>query len=750
MKTRFRGRLAMDARESTPDWAPYVPPDPPEGAPNILYIVWDDVGFGALDCYGGLIETPAMTRLANAGLRYTQYHGTGLGSATRSCLLTGRNASSNAMACIPEHPTGFPGSNGHIPYENGLISEVLVEQGYSTWAVGKWHLTPDTDRHAAGSRRQWPLGRGFDRFYGFLGAETSQWYPLLEQDNQCMPPPGRPDDGYHLSVDLANHALQYIRDASSAAPDKPWLLYFAPACAHAPHHAPKEWIERYRGKFDQGYEHYREVVLARQIEMGLVPEGTGLPPRDPYAHIKGPQGQKWPTNESVRPWSQLSPDERLLFCRMAEVYAGYVAHCDHQIGRILDVLEETGQLTNTIVIAVSASGASASGGPTGNLSLPVALDDLGSPTSYHNYCTGWAQAFSTPFKLFESYASYEGGTADPMIVSWPAHIAARGELRHQYCHASDIVPTLYHCLGIEPPEVVHGYRQSELEGDSFMHTFEDAATPTKKRVQLYGLLGTRGIWFEGWHASTIHPAMGAWGGYDQDRWELFYLDEDRNQLTDLASEHPSMVEKLKNMWAMLAGKYQALPLDDRTCDELVAQPRPHVIEPRAEYIYYPNTEPVPQDVGVPTIERSFSIAADVDIVDGHPEGVLFSQGSPTGGHTLYVHDGRVHYVYNWLGTVQQKLSSRAPLLSGKHTIRVSFEVQAHDATWSPVGPARLFIDDKEVAEHEIKTQPARFGIDGVITVGRETGKPPTDDYHPPAVFHGGIVEKVRVAVKERH
>jgi arylsulfatase len=631
-----------------------------------------------------------------------------------------------------------------------MLSEVLVEQGYCTWAVGKWHLTPDTDRHAAGSRRQWPLGRGFERFYGFLGPETSQWYPLLEQDNQSIAAPARPEDGYHLSIDLAEHALQYLRDAAAAAPEKPWLLYLAPGCAHAPHHAPKEWIERYRGKFDMGYERYRERVVARQIELGLVPAGTDLPPRDPYLELKGPGGQRWPAHEAVRPWGALSSDERMLFCRMAEVYAGFIDHCDHEIGRVIDFLAETGQLSNTIVIVASASGASASGGPSGALGVPVSLDQLGSPASYHNYCTGWAQAFSTPFKMFERYASYEGGTADPLIITWPAHIAARGELRHQYCHAIDIVPTLYQCLGIEAPETVRGVRQSEIEGESFMHTFEDAEAPTKKRVQLYGMLGTRGVWFEGWHASAVHPAMGGWGGFDLDRWELFYLEDDRNQLNDLAADHPGMLEKLKNMWAMLAGKYQALPLDDRTPDELIAQPRPHAAEPRREYVYYPNTEPVSQDVGVSTTERSFQIAAEVNIFDGHPEGVLFTQGSRTGGHTLYVHDGRVHYVYNWLGTVQQKLSARMPLASGKHTIRVSFDVEDHDATWSPVGPARLYIDDKEVAEHEIKTQPERFGLDGVLTVGRDTGKPATDDYEPPAVFQGGVVEKVRVAVKERH
>ena len=750
MKTTFRGRIALDVREATPDWAPYESAEAPAGAPNILYIVWDDVGFGAFDCYGGLVETPNMTRLARLGLRYTQFHTTGLGSATRSCLLNGRNASSNGMACITEHATGFPCSNGHIPFENALISEVLVEQGYSTWALGKWHLTPERDRHAAGSRRQWPLGRGFERFYGFLGAETSQWYPLLEQDNHATPPPAGPEDGYHLSVDLANHALQYIRDAAAVAPEKPWLLYFAPGCAHAPHHVPKEWADRYRGRFDMGYERYREIVLARQIEMGLVPEGTELPPRNPYAGVRGPHGRPWPEHDSVRPWVSLSPDERLMFCRMAEVYAGFVDHCDHQIGRVLDVLEESGQLANTIVVVVSDNGASGDGGPSGMLTAPVALDQLGSPASYHHYCTGWAQAFSTPFKMFEHYASYEGGTADPLIIAWPAHIAARGELRHQYCHAIDIVPTLYHCLGFEPPEAVHGHLQTDLEGDSFLHTFEDPEAPTKKRVQFYSMLGTRGIWFEGWHAAAVHPAMGGWGDFLHDRWELFHLDEDRNQTRDLAAEHPEMVEKLKTFWAMLAGRYRALPLDDRTPEELSAQPRPHPPERREEYVYYPNTEPVPQEVGAPTIECSFQIAADVDIQDDYPDGVLFAQGSPSGGHTLYVHEGRVHYVYNWLGTVQQKLSSRTPLSPGKHTIRVSFEVHEHDATRSPVGPARLYIDDKEVAQHEIKTQPEWPGIDGVLTVGRDTGRPPTDDYESPAIFHGGVVERVRVAVKDRH
>jgi arylsulfatase len=748
MRTPFRGRIALDVRESAPDWAPYELSHAADGAPNILYIVWDDVPFGAFDCYGGLVETPAMTRLAQLGLRYTQFHTAALCSATRACLLTGRNATSNGMGCIPELATGYPGMNGHIPFENALISEVLLEHGYSTWCIGKWHLAPENDRHAAGSRRQWPLGRGFERYYGFLGGETSQWYPLLVHDNHAVPPPAAPEDGYHLSIDLADRALQFIRDAAAVHPDKPWLLYFAPAAGHAPHHVPAEWADRYRGAFDMGYERYREIVLARQIELGLVPEGTELPPLDPYVHVRGPHGQPWPARDVVRSWDSLGPDERQVFCRMAEVWAGYVDHCDAQIGRVLDFLDETGQLANTIVVVVSDSGASGAGGPDGII-VPdgVPLDQLGSPATYNHYCTGWAQAFGTPFKMFDGYASYEGGTADPLIIAWPAHIPARGELRHQYCHAIDIVPTLYHCLGIDAPATVHGYVQYDLEGESFLHTFEDSEAPTKKRVQLYSMLGTRGIWLEGWHAAALHPAMAGWGGFDQDRWELFDLERDRNQVHDVATEHPEIVEKLKAMWAMLAGRYQALPLDDRTPDELGAQPRPLPAEPRTEYVYYPNTEPVPQDVGVSTAQRSFQIAVDVDILNGHPDGVLFAQGSQTGGHTLYVHDGRVHYVYNWKGEVHQKLSARSPLAPGKHTIRVSFEVAEHDATDSPIGPARLFVDDKEVAHDEIRTQPSWF--DGALTVGRDTANLAGDDYTPPAVFHGGVVEQVRVAIKER-
>lgn len=761
----FGGRIALDVRDSQPDWTPYAPAQARDDAPNVLYIVWDDVGFGAFQCYGGAIEAPNMTRLAKQGLRYTNFHTTALCSPTRACLLNGRNATSNGMACISEFATGYPSSNGRIPFENALISEVLVERGYSTYHVGKWHLTPMVDDHAAGNRRTWPLGRGFERFYGFLGGETNQWYPLLIQDNQSVDQPYMPEEGYHFSTDIADKALQYIRDAQAVAPDKPWFLYFSPGAAHAPHHVPKEWADKYQGRFDMGYEAYREQTLARQIEMGLVPEGTQLPPLNPYADAKGPEGQPWPENDTIRPWDSLSEDEKRLFRRMAEVYAGFVDHCDHQIGRLLDHLQASGALENTIIVVTSDNGASGEGGPNGSVNemkffngVPDSmeenlkhLDELGSPNSYNHYCTGWANAFCTPFKMFKRYANYEGGTADPLIVSWPKGIQAKGEIRHQYCHAVDIVPTLYEALGIEPPEQVHGYTQSPIEGESLVYSFHDAEAPTRKRSQFYSMLGTRGIWHEGWHASTVHPATSGWGGFDRDRWELFDMTTDRNQTRDVAAQHPHVLEQLKQLWAMLAGKYQALPLDDRTAVEVIHEPRPEPGKPRDQFVYYPHTEPVPQGVAANPAQRSYDIAARLRVHDGAPEGVIFAQGSHIGGHTLYIKDGRLNYVYNWLGDVQQKISSDKPIPPGEHVIGVRFEIQRRDQFKSPIGPARLFIDDQEVASGEIRTQPGFFGLEGVITVGRDTGRPASDDYRSPEAFRGGDIENVTVSLHgQRH
>src|SRR3954469_14483821 len=456
MSQSFKGRINVDIRDSVPDWSPFEAPKAPEGAPNVVYVVLDDVGFSAMQCYGGPIETPNIDRIVGQGVRYTQWHTTALCSPTRSCLLTGRNHTRNSMACITEAAVGFPNASGTIPPENGMLPEILGQLGWNTYMVGKWHLCPDAEMNLASTRRNWPSGRGFERWYGFLGAETNQWYPDLVYDNHPVDQPSSPDEGYHLTTDLTDKAIEFITDAKVIAPNKPFFMYFCPGATHAPHHAPKEWIEKYRGRFDMGYEAYRELVFARQQEMGIFPEGAQLTPLNPYTEETSPEGLPWNQVDVVRPWESLSDDEKALFCRMAEVYAGFMSHPDHEIGRLLAFLEELGERENTIVVFVSDNGASGEGGPNGSVNenkffngIPDTieenlqyLDDLGSTRTYNHYPVGWAWAFNTPFKMWKRY-NFEGGVADPLIVPWPKGIEARGELRRQFMHATDIVPTMY-------------------------------------------------------------------------------------------------------------------------------------------------------------------------------------------------------------------------------------------------------------------------------------------------------------------
>ncbi|MGQ9682029.1 MAG: arylsulfatase [Anaerolineae bacterium] len=761
MAKRFKGTINIDIRDSTPDWEPYEEPKAPEGAPNVLYIVWDDVGYGALDVYGGLIEAPNMKRLADKGLIYTQFHTTALCSPTRACLLTGRNATSNGMACIEEASTGFPGSSGRIPFENALISEVLGERGWNTYALGKWHLTPPEESNLAGSKREWPVGRGFERYYGFLGGETDQWHPELVYDNHPMEQPYQPSEGYHLSKDLADRAIQFVRDAKAIAPEKPWLMYFCPGCGHAPHQVWKEWADRYKGRFDMGYEKYRETVLANQKKMGLVPADVDLPPLNPYIDAKSADGKPWPEGDTVRPWDSLSPDEKRLFSRMAEVYAGFVSYTDAQIGRLLDYLQESGQLENTIVVAVSDNGASGEGGPNGSVNenrffngVPDRLednlkhlDDLGSEYTYNHYPIGWAMAFNTPFKLFKRYAGHEGGIADACIIAWPQGMRARGEIRHQYIHAIDIVPTLYDCLGIAPPDLVKGYAQSPLEGASFRSTFDDPAAPAPRQTQFYSMLGTRGIWHRGWHANTVHAATPSdWGHFDQDRWELYHLDQDRNQMRNLADQEPARLEQLKNTWFAAAGRFFGVPLDDRSAVEILSAPRPQLAKPRTRYVYYPDGTPVPEVVAVNLRGRPCVIAVEVAVETPEAEGVLFSQGSRFGGHSLYIKDRKLHYAYNWLGELEQKLTSSEEVPSGRCILGVRFRPEGQE-DGSPVGSAVLYINDRQVAEERIRVQPGSFGVSGTgLVVGRSGPVPVTGDYEAPFSFTGGVVGKATVDV----
>lgn len=556
----FNGTIELDIRDSEPDWGPYAAPVAPEHSPNILYLVWDDVGIATWDCFGGLVEMPAMTRVAERGVRLSQFHTTALCSPTRASLLTGRNATTVGMATIEEFTDGFPNCNGRIPADTALLPEVLAEHGYNTYCVGKWHLTPLEESNMASTKRHWPTSRGFERFYGFLGGETDQWYPDLVYDNHPVSPPGTPEGGYHLSKDIADKTIEFIRDAKVIAPDKPWFSYVCPGAGHAPHHVFKEWADRYAGRFDMGYERYREIVLERQKALGIVPPDTELSPINPYLDVPGPNGETWPLQDTVRPWDSLSDEEKKLFCRMAEVFAGFLSYTDAQIGRILDYLEESGQLDNTIIVVISDNGASGEGGPNGSVnegkffngyidtvaeSMKL-FDHLGGPQTYNHYPIGWAMAFNTPYKLFKRYASHEGGIADPAIISWPNGIAAHGEIRDNYVNVSDITPTVYDLLGMTPPGTVKGIPQKPMDGVSFIAALADPAADTGKTTQFYTMLGTRGIWHEGWFANTIHAATPAgWSNFNADRWELFHIAADRSQCHDLAAEHPDKLEELK-------------------------------------------------------------------------------------------------------------------------------------------------------------------------------------------------------------
>ncbi len=765
MAEPFRGVINVDIRDSEPDWTPFEPARAPAGAPNVVYIVLDDVGFSAMACYGGPIETPNIDRIANAGVRYTQWHTTALCSPTRSCLLTGRNHTRNSMACISEAAIGFPNGSGTIPPENGMLSEILAERGWNTYMVGKWHLCPTDEMNLASTRRNWPSGRGFERWYGFLGAETNQWYPDLVYDNHPVDQPRSPEEGYHLTDDLTDRALEFIADAKAVVPEKPFFLYYAPGACHAPHHAPKEWIERFKGRFDMGYEAIRETTLARQKELGIVPGDTELPPVNPIGtpeNRRGPNDLPYPELDYTRPWDSLNGDEKRLFAHMAEVYAGFLGHADYNIGRLLDYLEKIEELDNTVVVLVSDNGASGEGGPNGSVNemkfangIPddlaenlAKIDDLGGPLTYNHYPTGWAMAFNTPFKMWKRY-EYNGGTADPCIISWPGSTKARGQIRDQYHHAVDVVPTLLDLLDVEAPATIKGHVQSPLDGLSMRAGIDDASSASPRKTQFYAMLGSRAIWHEGWKAVTTHPVIAGWGHFNDDEWELYHTDVDRNENHNLAEEHPDKLRELVNLWFAEAGANEAFPLDDRSALEILSTPRPQLSEPRARYVYRPGTAPVPEWQAVNMRGRSYVIGALVDIPAPGAQGVIFAFGTRFGGHALYVKDNRLVYVSNFVGIVEQKIVGSEDVPIGTSQIlAASFEKDAIEADHTS-GILSLYQNDQLVGQAKIKTQLGAFAIAGApLYVGRHNGEPVTDDYpgEPPYLFTGGTIDRVAVDV----
>ncbi|WP_284011457.1 arylsulfatase [Haloarcula pelagica] len=745
----FHGHVGRTYDESEPWWPAET--RAPEDAPNVLLITLDDVGFGQLGCFGGLVDTPNIDRLAENGLRYNNFHTTALCSPTRSCLMTGRNHHSNAMAGITEASTGFPGYNGHIPHENGMVSEALVEEGFSTYHLGKWHLTPAESTSAAGPYDQWPLQRGFERFYGFLGGDTDQYTPALVHDNHQTEPPATPEEGYHFTEDIAQRAIEFIGDAKQVDPDKPFFTYFCPGACHAPHQVPEEWIEKYEGEFDMGWDAAREQILEQQKKEGVVPEDTELSPRNP----------------DVREWASLSEDEQRLYARMMEVFAGFLEHTDAQIGKVLDYLEELGELDDTLVMLVSDNGASAEGGPTGSVdenrffnNVPEsleenleAMDDLGGPDYFNHYPWGWAWAGNTPFRRWKR-ETYRGGASDPLVVSWPEGIDAAGEVRDQFVHAIDIAPTIYEAVGIDPPEEVKGYSQSPIEGESFAYTFENPDAPEQHTTQYFEMIATRAIYHDGWRA--VHP----WPfgeritaedlsatSLEDSGWELYNLEEDFAEANDVSGEHPEKVLELAQLWWTEAGKYDVLPLDGRGVERL-GEPRPQPGKARDQYVYHPGGQHVPENAAVRVLNRDHSITADLTVPVGGAEGVLLAHGSRSGGYSLYVDDNRLHYVHNYVGVEEYLVSADEPLPEGDISVRLEFEATGEPDVANGKGvPATvsLYYGDQQVGQGDLpKTVPNMIGIVAGLSCGKDSVSAVTDAYRDraPFAFTGDIARVV--------
>jgi arylsulfatase len=755
----FKGTMKLDVRDSKPDWAPYSPKKAPAGAPNFLFILYDDTGQAAWSPYGGRINMPTLDKLAANGLTYTQWHTTALCSPTRSTILTGRNHHLNGMAAITEAATGFPGANGRLPEQTATVGQILQDGGWSTFWLGKNHNVAEQDVASGATRKQWPLQKGFDRFYGFLGGETNQWYPDLVEDNKFVEQPYGPDQGYHFSKDLVDHAITMLRDQKATNPSRPWFMWLNPGANHAPHHAPKEYIDKYRGKFDDGYEAYRTWVLERMIAKGMLPKGTQLTPLNPL-----PKEVANPV-DAVRPWDSLSPDEKRLFSRLAEVYAGYSEYTDVQIGRVIDYLQESGQLENTVVFYAADNGASGEGSPNGSVNenklfngFPDTIEEnmkyaqvLGGPDTYEHYPTGWAAAFSTPYQMFKRYSQFAGGTACPMVISWPKGIKARGEIRNQYHHSVDIVPTILEIAGLEMPKVYHGVEQYPLSGVSMRYTFDAKPDdPTRKHRQYFAMLGTRGLWEDGWKASAIHAPISGKGHFDKDVWELYHVDVDRSESKNLAKEQPDKLQALIKAWNEEADRNFVLPLDDRTAVEILGEERPSDEAVRERYIYYPDTAPVPEAVAVNVRGRSYKILANVDLADAGASGVIFAHGSRFGGHALFLKDRKLHYVYNFLGIrPEQHFVSKVDIKPGKHTFGVEFVREKAGDKGESIGTAKLYIDDQLVAQGPMKTQPGKFTLSGDgLCVGWDSGDAVSQEYKTPGRFKGGTILAVGVTTEK--
>ena len=742
----------LDARDVIPP-ARFEVKAPPN-APNVLIVLLDDMGFGQPSAFGGPIHMPTFEQLASEGLRYNQFHTTALCSPTRVALLTGRNHHMNNMGGITEGATAFPGNTGVRPHAIAPLPEVLRLNGYGTAAFGKYHETPVWELSPVGPFDRWPTRSGFDKFYGFLGAETNQWSPLIYNGTLRVAPPHDPH--YHFMADMTDQAITWMRSVKALAPEKPFFIYFAPGATHAPHHVPQEWIAKYRGRFDGGWDKLREATLARQLQLGVVPPGTTLAPKPPF----------------IKDWESLSADEQRLFARQMEVFAGFGEYTDHEIGRLIQAIADMSQLDNTLVFyIVGDNGASAEGGTNGlfnemsylnGVDEPLELqlqhiDELGGPMAYNHYAAGWAVAGDTPFTWVKQVAGSYGGTRNPLVVHWPKGVKAKNEMRSQWHHVVDVTPTILEAAGLPEPKSVHGTAQIPMQGVSMHYAFEEARAPDRHTTQYFEIGGNRTIYHDGWLAGTVHKAP--WEPQPRTRlanskWELYDTRNDFSLVNDLAATHPAKLEAMQALFRTVAIENHVLPIDDRSIERLnpAVAGRPDLMSGRTSLTVYPGMSGMMENAFLNIKNRSFSVSADVHIPSSGASGVILAQGGRFGGWSLWLQEGRPRFTYNWLGRERYDLVATGPVPAGDRHIRFEF---AYDGGKPGAGGrGRIAVDGTSVAEGRIaRTQPNAFSADEGADVGEDLATPVSEEYPVPAAFTGTIhqvtIEVQPIAAAER-
>jgi arylsulfatase A-like enzyme len=750
----YEGVLPLDAKDPEAKFAPIEPLRPPEGAPNVMIVLIDDAGFGCSSAFGGPCETPTAERLATNGLKFNRFHTTALCSPTRAALLSGRNHHTVGMGGITELATSAPGYNSIRPNTCAPLAETLKLNGYSTAQFGKCHEVPVWETSPLGPFDSWPSGGGgFEHFYGFIGGETNQYYPAIYDGTVPVEPEKTPEEGYHFTEDMTDKAIGWIRQQKTLMPDKPFFVYFAPGATHAPHHVPPEWSEKYKGRFDEGWDKLREETFARQKELGVIPDDAELTER----------------HEEIPAWDEMPDDLKPVLARQMEVYAGFMEHTDHHVGRLVDALEDLGILEETLVYyIIGDNGASAEGTINGTFNelcslngaaaletpefMASRMDEFGTPAAYNHYAVGWAHAMDTPYQWTKQVASHWGGIRNGTIVHWPRGIEAKGEIRSQFHHVIDVAPTVLDAAGIPEPASVHGVEQKPIEGVSMRSSFDDAGAAERRVMQYFEMFCNRGIYHEGWTAVTRHSTPWVVGTelppFQDDVWELYDTNSDWTQARDLAAEMPEKLQELQQLWLEEARKYNVLPLDDRRVERFNSDlaGRPLLVSGNSQLLFS-GTSRLPENTVINVKNKSHAVTAEVDVPAEGADGVIAAQGGAFGGWSLYAKEGRPKYSYNLFGLQHFSIEGDKPIPAGTHQVRMEFEYDGGGLAKG--GTVSLYLDGEETGEGRVEgTVPMLFSGDETFDIGSDTASPVSDDYTSDGSRFSGTVNWVQIDIAE--